>query len=1152
MHITAPQNSLDREWSAKALFNKPESELDAKEKKELGILFEEILGHECDFYRIWNGFKLFGRKNGTATKSKEFWQRFFLLDPNSNKIILIKKFVVAQNAHSWEKYAREITPILKRLLDDGLTVTPKSNSSVASCSTVSISAAPTEEDATTLISKENLATIFGKATSDTPLSMNEKKEIIRYWAQQENLIQQEQIAGVYYQESLKQVIKMIFTPNMQLKFIVRNKILVASFRFGNSSWHHEEIIQLQGKRGNIFNALNVALDAKSEDSIMYLRWLINNISLLPEVYLTRIIKITKTSLITPHINSLTRKVCNLLTHNKLNEDLYWQFLEWSYKYNVMQRLDLESADQAITQIGMIVSKYNSPLPDATINLIFSSLVELLDRYNYCKLNRSIPLVNTTRRLQTKYNTIAWLSDHPNHLDSTKKAIVSVINQVDPTLIPENANTEVTPHYLTIELVDIVSTPISLSSPAPVKMLSSKKKKTAKTVPNTESPLAPALPSVEQLTQISNGIIQQINLLNNNNIVKHKSNISKNLDQMFRALHALCDTEMKTEYQLKIELKEKAQDKNTIFKLILLQKSFSWNGCNLNLFELAAQFNKYSLLQVIGDICKNTYSLPMLKKSASLALWQAVDSLSVESVDLLLCRYSFDPNQPMPVDRLSQSASTTQRMLLQSACGTNTNLKPTADEEERALTIVRYLLVHGASVVNTDHTISIPTLRQNYSVQELDNCTPLHIACFYRRKALVDLLLSYGASSTVNSKAYLRKYRDAYSPLDLVGLDSTRGNKESEKTIIEILTELGAIKQRTVEIKQRQMNKQKFLSSPNTSVQRQINDFIENHSVHKETSYNTLLLCIKNDPNFLNARVDAPQYTQTIFMIIATTWPLPVVQQLLEQFKDINLDVLSVTLCKDSQSNEIKGFGQTILHQATRERNISLIEILLQYHARMDIPDDNGHLSFHNIFRYVPSAADIVSLLTIFKKYDSNDALLSADSDGNTLLHHAAVRGSDYILRFLLTTLPALDINAKNKKGRTPLIYVIATGAIHCLEFLKEKGALFEKYKDVDLASLFDPMHDTRTTPLRNHISQFSSSNQQPITPLPPNIQPVFTRYYETPLPVSQEQDRFDNTAPASPQLLRTLDIITIDVEIDGRMTKLQENMPTFPPSLSRR
>ncbi|XP_023313610.1 tankyrase-like [Trichogramma pretiosum] len=265
-----------------------------------------------------------------------------------------------------------------------------------------------------------------------------------------------------------------------------------------------------------------------------------------------------------------------------------------------------------------------------------------------------------------------------------------------------------------------------------------------------------------------------------------------------------------------------------------------------------------------------------------------------------------------------------------------------------------------------------------------------------------------------------------------------------------------------------------------------------------------------DPNFANAT------GMTALHIICQRAKGPFDLAMLKTLLELTHDKY-----RPVQVNARDEFGKTPLHYAVEQLDEKLFEILLKNEADSHLSDYEGLTPLHIIFktpRRQYSRTFKNMLLAIFKKISSPEQINAQDKLGKTPLHYALEQQQAEFFEILvenganpnsadfegLTSLHIIikqnwgsknyesftnkffdisrakgqpvQIDARDKKGQTPLHYAVVKRNEQIVKWLLEKGA------DATLADTegLTPLHITCDSLVAHYILQISSKKQQKV------------------------------------------------------------------------
>lgn len=117
-------------------------------------------------------------------------------------------------------------------------------------------------------------------------------------------------------------------------------------------------------------------------------------------------------------------------------------------------------------------------------------------------------------------------------------------------------------------------------------------------------------------------------------------------------------------------------------------------------------------------------------------------------------------------------------------------------------------------------------------------------------------------------------------------------------------------------------------------------------------------------------------------------------------------------------NTPNAVGETVLHIASREGYLNIVDYLKYEGAKLELVDNDGATPLHYASRF--GHLDIVQFL------DSLGAdLEDVDEDGNTILHYASLYGHLPIVEYLVSK--GANIEAVNKDGLKPIEIASSNG-----------------------------------------------------------------------------------------------------------------------------
>ena len=141
------------------------------------------------------------------------------------------------------------------------------------------------------------------------------------------------------------------------------------------------------------------------------------------------------------------------------------------------------------------------------------------------------------------------------------------------------------------------------------------------------------------------------------------------------------------------------------------------------------------------------------------------------------------------------------------------------------------------------------------------------------------------------------------------------------------------------------------------------------------------------------------------------------------------DIVKLFLNSGSTVNTRNKLGETPLMKAAKQSEVLIVKTLLEHGASVDVTDHRGRSPFHHI------GDDDVKVCKILLDY-ADSAVNITDDNGETPLHRRT---------YNLDTVQMLidkgaDVNARDKKDRTPLHAASYVGNERSVELLIERGA----------------------------------------------------------------------------------------------------------------
>uniref|UniRef100_A0A1X7TLJ6 Uncharacterized protein n=1 Tax=Amphimedon queenslandica TaxID=400682 RepID=A0A1X7TLJ6_AMPQE len=147
----------------------------------------------------------------------------------------------------------------------------------------------------------------------------------------------------------------------------------------------------------------------------------------------------------------------------------------------------------------------------------------------------------------------------------------------------------------------------------------------------------------------------------------------------------------------------------------------------------------------------------------------------------------------------------------------------------------------------------------------------------------------------------------------------------------------------------------------------------------------------------------------------------------------NADMANLLLTKGKADvNALDKWNRTPLFNAVMSGSIEAVDILLTNGARTDIVDTYNRTPLFNAVQ----SGSIEAVKSLLKDGAKTDVV---DEGGETLLHCAGTSGEVKMLRLLIKK-GVTDVNALDKRNRTPLFNAVESGSIEAVKILLEKEA----------------------------------------------------------------------------------------------------------------
>ncbi len=138
------------------------------------------------------------------------------------------------------------------------------------------------------------------------------------------------------------------------------------------------------------------------------------------------------------------------------------------------------------------------------------------------------------------------------------------------------------------------------------------------------------------------------------------------------------------------------------------------------------------------------------------------------------------------------------------------------------------------------------------------------------------------------------------------------------------------------------------------------------------------------------------------------------------------------------------YGRTILHHATAEGNLGMVERLIEAGADVNAQDNNGLTALHH-------AVANGNLEMVAKLIDAGADVDAQDNNGLTALHHAVVNGDVDMVRALI--ILGARVDAQDNNGITALRHAVVNGDVDMVRALIILGAKVDAQDDNGLTAL---------------------------------------------------------------------------------------------------
>lgn len=327
------------------------------------------------------------------------------------------------------------------------------------------------------------------------------------------------------------------------------------------------------------------------------------------------------------------------------------------------------------------------------------------------------------------------------------------------------------------------------------------------------------------------------------------------------------------------------------------------------------------------------------------------------------------------------------------------------------------------------------------VNEIDGYahTPLHIAAFYRRNKVAEVLLRYRADINARDlcgQTPLHSAADQFGEnpkeiMELLLLNGAAVNAEDDsgETPLHVAVQSPAATKTVVEV----------LLAHNANVNARDRSGITPLHNAGNKGVAEVLLAHGADANVKSHYGDMPlhktrdggvaevllRHKANIEAMNLDGWT-PLYQAVFLG----RIDVARVLLAAGANSNAQDGDEFALLHRAA-QGSVNLVRLLLLYKADINIKTKNGYTPLQLALRRSKNKTIVEILLA--HKADVN----SKDVAGNTVLHETASRGEIDTAKLLLEH--KADVNAENDEGQTPLDDAETCEQTKVADFLRAHG-----------------------------------------------------------------------------------------------------------------
>jgi len=146
------------------------------------------------------------------------------------------------------------------------------------------------------------------------------------------------------------------------------------------------------------------------------------------------------------------------------------------------------------------------------------------------------------------------------------------------------------------------------------------------------------------------------------------------------------------------------------------------------------------------------------------------------------------------------------------------------------------------------------------------------------------------------------------------------------------------------------------------------------------------------------------------------------------------DIVEYLLKSGANPNSTDNKLMSPLHYAARLGSSTIVKLLLNYGAERNLQDEKGNFPIH-----YASMHDDVDLFKLFVEGLEDSPINWTNAMKQNSLHIAVWHSNTELVKFILS-LDKVNINSKDKVGRTPLHYAARNGNLEIVELLIKYGA----------------------------------------------------------------------------------------------------------------